>query len=280
MLEPTDSGSVEVPSGVRLYYERHGSGPPLVLIAGTGCDHVFWTLQVPAYTERYEVILLDHRGSGRSDAPADVDSYTSAALADDVDALLEHLGIAAAHVAGHSLGSCVAQELALRHPNRVLSLQLHATWGRADPWLQRAFIGTTRYPLERGDLQGTFKVVTMWMLSPVYLRTWQPQRVADIVTATFIKNPHLRADAGMLGHLHADEVHDTLDRLRQIEAPVLVTAGEWDVLIPPRYGEEVAAAIPGSELHIFPGERSSHAYPWEMETEFNDVTNAFLTRVN
>lgn len=278
-LEPTDAGFVEVPSGVRLYYERHGNGSPLVLIAGTGCDHVFWTLQVPAYSEQHEVILLDHRGAGRSDAPADVESYTSAVLADDVAALLEELGIDAAHVAGHSLGSCITQELALRHPSRVLSLQLHATWGRADPWLQRAFIGTTRYPLERDDLQATFKVVTMWMLSPVYLRTWQPQRVADMVSAAFIKNPHLRADAGMLGHLRADEVHDTLDRLGEIQVPVLVTAGEWDVLIPPRYGEEVAVAIPGAELHVFKGERSSHAYPWEMESEFNDVTGDFLSRV-
>jgi pimeloyl-ACP methyl ester carboxylesterase len=161
-----------------------------------------------------------------------------------------------------------------------LSLQLHATWGRADAWLQRAFIGTTRYPLERGDLQATFKTVTMWMLSPVYLQTWQPQRVADMVRAAFIENSHLRADEGMLGHLRADEVHDTLDRLAEIRVPVLVTAGEWDVLIPSRYGQEVAARIPGADFHVFPGERSSHAYPWEMEDEFNRVTSEFLERVS
>jgi pimeloyl-ACP methyl ester carboxylesterase len=278
--EPTQSGIAELPSGVHLYYERHGSGSPLVLIAGTGCDHVFWTLQVPAYASRHEVILLDHRGAGRSHAPKEVETYTSAALADDLDELLQFLDIDAAHIAGHSLGSCVAQELALRRPDRVLSLQLHATWGRADTWLQRAFIGTTRYPLERGDLQATFKVVTMWMLSPAYLETWQPQRVADMVTAAFINNPNLRADEGMLGHLRADEVHDSFDRLGQISVPVLVTAGEWDVLIPPRYGEEVARRIPGAEFHVFPGERSSHAYPWEMEAEFNRVTSEFLERVS
>lgn len=277
--KPRQSGVAELPSGLHLYYERHGSGSPLVLIAGTGCDHVFWTLQVPAYAARHEVILLDHRGAGQSDAPQDIGSYTAAALADDVAALLTQLGVESAHVAGHSLGSCVGQELALRHPDRVLSLQLHATWGRADVWLRRAFIGTTRYPLQRGDLQATFKVVTMWMLSPAYLQSWQPQRLAGMVTAAFIKNPHLRADQGMLGHLRADEAHDALDRLGGIRVPVLVTAGEWDVLIPPRYGKEVAERIPGAELHVFPGERSSHAYPWEMEEEFNRVTGEFLQRV-
>ncbi len=277
--EPTQSGLVELSSGMRLYHERHGSGTPLVLIAGTGCDHVFWTLQVPAYAANHEVILLDHRGAGQSDAPEDVGTYTPAALADDVAELLDQLGVGAAHVAGHSLGSCIAQELALRHPDKVLSAQLHATWARADTWLQRAFIGTTRYPLERGDLQGTFKVVTMWMLSPVYLDTWQPQRVADMVSAAFIKNPHLSAGEGMLGHLRADSVHDTLDRLSEITVPTLVTAGECDVLIPPRYGENVAEKIPRAEFHLFLGERSSHAYPWEMEDEFNRVTAEFLDKV-
>jgi pimeloyl-ACP methyl ester carboxylesterase len=84
----------------------------------------------------------------------------------------------------------------------------------------------------------------------------------------------------MLGHLRADEVHDTLDRLAEIRVPVLVTAGEWDVLIPSRYGQEVAARIPGADFHVFPGERSSHAYPWEMEDEFNRVTSEFLERVS
>jgi pimeloyl-ACP methyl ester carboxylesterase len=277
--EPTQSGRAELPSGVNLYYERHGSGVPLVLIAGTGCDHLFWARQVLHYAGQHEVILLDHRGAGQSDAPSDVESYTPAVMADDVDALLNVLGVESAHVAGHSLGSCISQELALRHPSRVLSLQLHATWGRADVWLRRAFIGTTRYPLEHGDLQATFKAVTMWMLSPIYLDTWEPPRVAEMVTTAFIKNPNLRADEGMLGHLRADEVHDTLERLADIRVPTLVTAGEADVLIPPRYGEKVAERVPGAEFHLFRGKRSSHAYPWEMEEEFNRVTADFLEGV-
>lgn len=279
-LQPTAFGHVEVKTGVSLYYERHGSGPPLVLVAGTGCDHTFWRLQVPVYLEDHEVILLDTRGAGRSSVVTDVESYSPAVMADDVAGLLEALGIPAAHVAGHSLGSCIAQELVLRHPERVLSAQMHATWARADLWLNRAFIGTTRYPLALGDLQTTFKTVTMWMLSAEYLQTRLPERVAETVTKTLVKNPHLQPNEGMLGHLRADEVHDTADRLGQIRLPTLVTAGEADLLIPARYGKTVADAIPRARWHLFTGSRATHAYPWELEDSFNEVTRSFLREVS
>jgi pimeloyl-ACP methyl ester carboxylesterase len=275
-IEPFASGTVDLDTGIHVYYERYGSGTPIVLIAGTSCDHTFWSFQVPKYASAHEVILLDNRGAGRSSVVADVSSYSPAIMAGDVVALLDVLGVDAAHIAGHSLGSCIAQELALCHPDRVLSAQLHATWARSDQWLKQAFIGTTRYPLAQGDAQFTFKTAMMWMLSPQYLETRQPQRVADMVTRSFVKNPHLQANDGMLGHLWADEVHDTADRLSAVRVPVLVTAGEADYLIPARYGRAVANLIPDARIHVFEGDRSSHALPWEMEEEFTEVTSTFL----
>lgn len=272
---PTDSGTVELPSGIQLYYERFGSGTPVVLIGGTGCDHAFWQLQIPVYAAEHEVIAFDNRGSGQSSVPTDVDSYSAEVMAQDLLGLLDALGIESAHLSGHSLGSCIAQHAALIDQSRVRSLQLHATWAKPDRWLSQGFIGTTRYPLALGDRQATFKAVSMWMLSPEYLETRQPARVADVVTSTFITNPHLQANEGMLGHLHADDVQDTTDRLGSITVPTLVTAGQADVLIPPRYGRVVADLIPGAQYHEFLGERSSHAYPWELESEFNSVTLDF-----
>jgi pimeloyl-ACP methyl ester carboxylesterase len=197
-------------------------------------------------------------------------------MADDLAALLEHLDVGPAHISGHSLGSCVAQQMALRHPRDVRSLQLHATWGRADTWLRRAFIGTTSYPLERGDLQTTFKTVMMWMMSADYLETWQPDTVANMVRTCFIDNPYLQANGGMLGHLEADAAHDCLAQLPTLRIPTLVTAGEADVLIPSRYGEDVARLIPGARFHLFAGPRASHAFNWELESEFAEVTVDFL----
>ena len=268
-----------VDTGVELDYEISGEGEAVLLLHGTGCDRNFWGLQVPAYAENWQVVAVDIRGGGRSDRPSDVTTYSTAAMADDLASLLRDLEVGPAHLSGHSLGSCVAQQIAIRHPAVVRSLQLHATWGHADTWLRRAFIGTTRYPLERGDLQTTFKTVMMWMLSADYLTTWQPDLVAQMVRKCFLDNPDLQANEGMLGHLHADETHDVLGELEAISVPTLVTAGEADYLIPTRYGEQVAGLIPGSLLHIFRGPRSTHASNWELVDEFNRVTTDFMRSV-
>ena len=262
--------------GCELFHEIHGTGEPLVLIAGTGCDHKFWGLQVEKYIEKFQVLLVDMRGAGQSSVSPHPETYSSELLADDVADLLESLGIEAAHIAGHSLGSCIAQQLAIRHPRSVKTLQLHATWAHADAWLQRAFIGTTRYPLAAGDKRQTARTVAMWMLSPEYLNSRQPESVAEMVENCLIKNPHMQANAGMLGHLFADSVHDTRGLLSDIKMPTLVTAGEADLLIPARYGEKVAKEIPAAMFHLLGGPRSSHAYNWELAEEFNRVTYDFL----
>jgi pimeloyl-ACP methyl ester carboxylesterase len=265
-----------VDTGTSLYYEIAGEGAPLILLHGTGCDHRFWAMQVEHYARTHTVVAVDMRGGGQSDIPVDVASYSSAVMADDVAGLIRQLRLGPAHVSGHSLGSCVAQQLALRHPQTVSSLQLHATWAYADTWLQRAFIGTTRYPLENGDHHQVFRTVMMWMLSPSYLSTRKPDHVATMVRHCFIDNPHLQANEGMLGHLEADTTHDTRDALHTISTPTLVTAGEDDYLIPARYGEEVHSLVPGSTYHLFRGQGSTHAMNWEQVETFNDVTSTFL----
>jgi pimeloyl-ACP methyl ester carboxylesterase len=80
----------------------------------------------------------------------------------------------------------------------------------------------------------------------------------------------------VLGHIHADKTHDALDRLARIRCPVLVTAGERDIQVPPRYGREVAGRIPGARYHLFTGPHASHLACVEMADEFNRVTLEWL----
>lgn len=262
--------------GRRLGYEMVGEGTPIVLVAGTGCDRRFWRLQVEEYAKRHRVITVDMRGAGQSTVALDVESYTSESMADDVAELVEALDLGPVHLAGHSLGSCIVQQFGIRHGRLARSLQLHATWAYADEWLRRAFIGTTRFAMEQGDLRQTLRTVLMWMLSPEYLESRPPGTVSDMVAHCFIDNPHLQANAGMLGHLRADEKHDTRALLGGLEMPVLVTAGEHDLLIPARYGQVVAELIPSSRYHEFRGPGSTHGANWEMVEEFNEVTSRFL----
>jgi pimeloyl-ACP methyl ester carboxylesterase len=262
---------VKLANGLDLYVEEHGSGEPLLLVMGTGADHRFWSAQVPAYAKHFRTIVYDARGVGRSTVPEDPATCSMAVMADDAAQLLDALGIERAHVSGLSLGSTVAQELAIRHPARVLSAQLHGTWGRSDEWFVR-MIETLEEPVKHGDMGAFIRYALMWITSPTFLEE-QKQMVGAMEAAFLSEPPHPR---GVLGHIHADKTHDALDRLREIRCPVLVTAGEIDVQVPPRYGREVAQRIRGARFHLFRGPHASHLACVEMAEEFNRVTLRWL----
>ena len=265
---------LELPTGVGIYYESIGAGEPVLLIMGTGADHSLWDDTARVYAERYRVITFDNRGTGQSDHPRDPKRYTMRLLAGDAADLLEALQIDHAHVSGLSLGSAVAQELAINHPDKVRSLQLHCTWGRTDAWLTRLFEGM-RYPLEHDDMAMFVRTAFMWVMSPARLND-KPAEVAEIERAYLEENPHPPSKQGLIGHLHADLTHDTLGRLEQIHAPTLITSGEVDWQVPARYGRDVQMRIPGSALHVFTGPYSSHMAFVEMADEFNRLTLDFL----
>lgn len=112
-------------NGVELAYEVRGMGAPIVMIHGAQGDQTMFNDLASDFATRFRVLTFDQRGSGLSEKP-EMD-YTIAMLADDTAALMEHVGFPAAHVLGVSMGGTVAQELALRHPRKVLSLILGCT---------------------------------------------------------------------------------------------------------------------------------------------------------
>jgi pimeloyl-ACP methyl ester carboxylesterase len=110
---------------VDLYYECHGDGAPLLLIAGLASDSLSWQPIVADLAAHYRVITVDNRGAGRTAPPTAPTSIR--AMADDCVALIEHLGVPSAHVLGHSMGGFVAQDCAIRYPDKVNALVLAAT---------------------------------------------------------------------------------------------------------------------------------------------------------
>ena len=107
---------------VRIYYEEHGEGTPLVLAYGIGGNAEMWDVNVPGLASHHRLVLWEPRGHARSDAPSDPAKYSFHRWTLDLKAVLDHLGIRRAHVGGLSLGAGIATRFALRFPGRVRSL--------------------------------------------------------------------------------------------------------------------------------------------------------------
>lgn len=258
---------LNLPTDIRIHYERRGTGPPLILIMGTGLDCSCWNLQIEAYQHFFEVISFDNRGTGKTTASRD--RLTVQLMAQDTADLIEALGLGPAHISGLSLGSCIAQELTLRKPELVLTLQLHGTWARTNGYANKKF-RTQIHLLEQLDIPSFYEINLLWLITPEYM-----DRHPDQVTKQMSKIVQNAPEKELLKQQYeADLYHDTLDRLYQIQVPTLITVGSFDLAIPPMYGREVASAIPNSELVVF--QDGGHLHNFEQPEEFNRVTLDFL----
>lgn len=264
----------ELDTGVCMYYEVRGtSGPPFLLLGGTGSDHNLWSGLVGPLAERFRVVTPDPRGTGQTTRPPDPTTCSMRVMARDAAALLDRLALGAAHVAGLSLGSAVAMELAAERPDLVRTLHLHGAWARSDRWFQE-MMEVMEYPARLGDLRGFLRLALPCILSRDFLN--DAAAVAAVERGFFDENPFPPSREGILGHLHADKTHDASERLARVRCPTLVATGENDIQVRPEYGHEVAERIPGARFHLFRGPRASHCVCLEMPEEFLRQTLAFV----
>jgi pimeloyl-ACP methyl ester carboxylesterase len=257
---------------LELWVERRGTGPDVLLIAGLGDPAEAWQPQLDGLADRYRVTAFDNRGVGRSPLPDK--PLSVAAMADDAAAILRALGAPAAHVAGFSMGSAIAQELALRHPQLVRSLVLVSTYARPDA-LFRAQLELWRWLAEAAPSERAFfEAFFSWVYTP---RAHADGTVEQLV-ADALAFPHQQTVEAFQAQVDACLAHDAADRLARIAAPTLVLAGEFDIVLPPRLSRSVAEAIPNARLELMPGE--AHQPFQEVPGEFNARVDAFWRDVD
>jgi pimeloyl-ACP methyl ester carboxylesterase len=256
-------------NGLDLFYADSGEGPPLVFLNGLAGDHLYWMGQVRAFSKRYRCLALDNRDAGQSSYATE--PYTMGDLAEDVAALLASLGLAPAHVVGLSLGGMIAQELALRHPDRVRSLFLVGTVARADLWFTGTLDAYEKIRRQVADTSEFFQVLLPWLVSYRYFES--AERV-EWLRALLGNNPYPQRLDGFFRQFQAIRGHDTLERLPGIDRPALVVAGEEDLIAPPRYARQLADGLPQARLALLP--EVGHAPPIEDPREFNRLLTAFL----
>lgn len=263
-------------SSIRMYFEEYGEGVPLLFISGTGWTGEHWKIaQVPYFSNRYRVVVFDHRGVGRSDRPAG--RYTTRMFATDALEMLEAIGIdEPVHLLGHSMGGRVAQWMALDAPDRVRSLVLAATGpGPIDdrphtpgitPESVMEFVklGWPGYHEEHLRGSNMFYRASPEMIEQ-FVATHRGQFGTDLLS--------------YLRHLDARVRHNTTALLSEIHTPAFVIVGDQDNYAAPGHldtSKYLAKVLPDVEYLCISD--VAHALHIETAEQFNEAVGAFLQR--
>ena len=236
----------------------------LVLVNGLADDLESWAFQVPAFLDAgFRVLRFDNRGIGASDKPEG--PYTSRMMADDAKALVDELGLTDFHLMGVSMGGMIAQEYALAYGADLRSATFACTYAVADPFCQQMF-GMWADLARAVDVNFVMRDVMLWAFTGPFFEE-RPDDAAEFTKEMAAADLPL---APYLSQLTVIQQHDTLERLDGLDVPVLVLAGEEDILIPVRLSKRLHDAVPGSMWATVPG---GHACMWESPEPFN---TAFL----
>ena len=254
-------------NGVDLWVEQVGESDDVLFVSGLADEGACWVDQVAGLRDRYRLTTFDNRGVGRSATPDG--PFRIADFAADTAALMDALGIERAHVVGSSMGGAIAQELALARPDLVRSLVLNGTWCRGDRFLHEIF-RNWMWSAEKADSIRDFLVtVNLWCFSP---RIWNDGTMDGWIAAAEA-SPYAQSVDAFCRSAEALIEHDSADRIGAIGAPTLLTVGELDLVLPPRYSEAIAERIPNARMVVIP--QAGHQPFQEVPDEYNRLLDEF-----
>lgn len=250
-----------------LYYEEHGSGPPLILSAGLGGSGNYWLPNLPALAERYRVILYDHRGTGRSDR-ALPDQVTIDTMADDVLTLMTALDIPTreACFVGHAIGGLIGLEIALR--TGLKKLVIVNGWMDIDPHTERCF--DVRLDLLRNSGPEAFVRAQPIFLYPA---NWIAEHAEALAEEARLQLAHFPGAANVEKRIAAARGFELW--LDMPDAEILTIATEDDMLVPSLRSKDIAHRLNGAaRLAVMPW--GGHACNVTDPETFNRLVLDFL----
>ena len=253
----------------QLYYEEHGAGPPLLLVAGLGGVGAYWRPQLATFSQRFRVIVHDHRGCGQS-TRSEI-GYSIDQMAADLLALMDHLGLKRAHLLGHSTGGAIGQTIAITQPSRLISLILYATWTRADTFMARVM--RARKTLLEAAGADAYIELTPCLLFPDWWLNQNPEKLAALDRVTRESFPSVAIAAS---RCQAVIDFDRTSELGSIATPTLVIGVRDDFLTPFYYSMELAQRIKGADLVAI--EQGGHCASQVDPEAFEKAVLGFLGR--
>lgn len=244
--------------GTRIHVERSGAGEPFLLVPGLGMGVESWAPVRSVLESRFDVIVMEPRGAGRSDKPDT--AYTGQLMAEDVSAVLDGLGLDDVHLAGISMGGMIAQQYVVRHPSRVRSLALITTYASCDEWSRRVFDARIEL-IRRLGLADQFMVSVLFLTGPGLARR-RPDLLAWL-ERRYVSNPP--DPVGFLRQIEFCRAHDLTAELAGVDVPTSVISATDDLLTTAAQGRDLAGLIPAARYvevpeatHLLAAEHPEH----------------------
>lgn len=290
MTTQVETGYVNVDGG-RLYYEATGAGHPLVLVHGMMFDRRLWDEQAPVLAEHFRVVRYDIRGFGKSE----ISKFGSDA--DDINALLEHLGLARIYLVGLSMGAEAAHAFTLQHPEKVAALVEVGSgvigW-EASPEFEQHF-GQFFQAAESGDYDRARRIFSeVWVDGTGPATPEMRERAAaimrDYTFAHYVLEAQMRAAQEPTATVETVTVDTTTpddaptpepteeERLAAIRIPVLIMVGDRDQPGALKSADALAAAFPNARKVVIPN--AAHIIPLEQPEAFTRALLDFLLAVD
>lgn len=256
-------------NGIDLYYETHGKGTPLMLIAGLVSDSQSWVSVINDLSRHCFVITPDNRGVGRS-MPQDTE-LSIRQITDDCVALIRHLGFSSVNLLGHSMGGFVALDLALRYPDCVNRLILAGT-SASNSRRNNALFSDWASCLESGMDSGQwFRNMFYWIFSR---RFFENDVAVNDAVRFAIDYPYPQSAVAFRNQVKAIAGYDGTEDLSRICSKTLVISGKEDLLFPTEVGAGLARAIPGVDFSVI--DSAAHSMHVEQPKAFTDCVLDFL----
>ncbi|NEB03434.1 alpha/beta hydrolase [Streptomyces sp. SID13726] len=237
--------------GASLYYERHGSGPAILFVHGSGGHHAAWWQQVAALRTDFTVLTVDLRGFGKSDSS--MDEFDGQDFPGDVVAVLDAEDVTDAMLVGQSIGSVAALRAGLLRPERVSSVVLgHSLGGISHPELKE---------LAAADRA---EAVKLPVIDRLLTKSFQSER-ADL---TFLFQQMGTFNVAKMQDLrNLDTNGPSLEEIQASGVRVAFLAGEKDAVLSVKTVTRAHELLPGSHLEIVEG--APHSMYWETPGPYN-----------
>ena len=228
----------------RIRYSRAGAGSPVMLVQGAGVVGEGWRPQVEALSDRHTLIAFDNRGIGASTFQG---ALSIEAMAEDALAIADAEGIECFHLAGHSMGGLIAQQIALTSPHRILSLSFLCTFlrGREAARVTPAIL-VSALRMHVGTRAMRRRAFMRLVMPDAYLQQTDQVKLAEDLGALLGRDLADQPSI-VMKQLRAMSRFDVSARLQQLAAiPTLVVSAALDRIALAKYGRSLATAIPGA----------------------------------